>query len=106
MVDCGGDLALEIGNFALEEGVLPGILLGELSQILAQSFVFPEQNESDKGRGDHQKRKNHNNQSNQGHGFSLGCLILCSDVRTGAGKNLAICFQDQPGSNLFRDKSC
>jgi len=71
-MDSGGELAFEIGNFALEGSVLPGILLGELSQIFAQFFVFPEQNESDKGRGDHQKRKDHNNQSEQGHGFSSG----------------------------------
>jgi len=103
-MDSGSELALEIGNFALEGGVLPGILLGELVQILAQLVVFPEQNKSDEGCGDCQKRKNHNKQFEKGHGFSSGCLIRCSDVRTGASKNLAVCFQEKPGSNLFRVK--
>src|ERR1700719_2066616 len=40
----------------------------------------------------------------QGAWGSLGCMILCSDVRTRAGKNLAICFLDDPCSNLFRHK--
>jgi len=34
-MDCGGELALEIGNFALEGSVLFGIFFGELVQILA-----------------------------------------------------------------------
>jgi hypothetical protein len=103
-VDSGSKLALEVGNFTLERIVLPGILLRELVQILAQFLVFPEQNERDERSGDRQKGKNRSKQFDKGHGFSLGCLILYSDVRTGAGKNLAICFQDKPGSNLFRDK--
>ncbi len=104
-MDSGSELALEIGNFALEGSVLPGILFGELVQILAQFPIFPQQDEGDEGTGDCQKRKNHNKQFEKGHGFSSGCLILYSDIRTGAGKNLAICFQDKPGSNLFPDKS-
>jgi len=103
-VDSGSELAFKVGNFALEGSMLPGIFLLELAQILAQFIVFPKQNESDEGRGDRQKRKNHNNQFYQGHGFSSECLIRCSDVRTGAGKNLAVCFQEKPGSNLFQNK--
>jgi hypothetical protein len=41
-VDCGSDLTLEVGNFALEGSVLSGILFGELAQIIAQFLVFPE----------------------------------------------------------------
>jgi hypothetical protein len=103
-MDRGSELALEVGNFALEGSMLSGIFLVEFVQALAQFLVFPEQSESDERRGDHQKRKSHRNQYDQGHGFSSGCLILYSDVRTGVGENLAICFQDKPGSNLFRDK--
>jgi len=103
-MDRGGELTPEIGNLALERGVLPGILFGELVQILAQFLVLREENESDERGGDRQNRKQHKNQLGKGHWASLGCVILDSDVRTTADKNLAICFQDQPGSNLFRDK--
>ncbi len=40
-MDCGGELTLEVGNLALEGGVLPGILIGQLVQILAQLFMLP-----------------------------------------------------------------
>ncbi len=98
---CGAELALEIGNLALERGMLPRILFREPVQILAQSLVLREQNEGDKGGGDRQNCEKHKNQLSKGHGVSLGCVILCSDLRTGAGKNLAICFQGDPCSNLF-----
>jgi hypothetical protein len=51
---CGGELALEIGNLALEGSVLPGIFFGELVQILAQLFILAEQNKGDERGGDHQ----------------------------------------------------
>ena len=101
---CGGELTLEVGNLALEGGVLLRIFFRELVQILAQLLILPEQNEGDKGGGDRQNGEKHKNQLSKGHGVSLGCVILCSDVRTGAGKNLAICFLDEPGSKPFRDK--
>ena len=52
--DCGGELAFEIGNFALEGSVLLGIFLGELVQIHAQLFILAEQNEGDERGGDRQ----------------------------------------------------
>ncbi|PYU57148.1 MAG: hypothetical protein DMG56_22800 [Acidobacteria bacterium] len=97
-MDGGQELALEVGDLSLEGDVLPGILFPELVQIFAQFFVLPQQNEGDKRGGQCQKRKQHKNQLSKGHGISLTWVILDSDVRTTAGKNLAVCFQDHPGS--------
>ena len=99
-MDGGQELALEVGDLSLEGDVLPGILFPELVQIFAQFFVLPQQNEGDKRGGQRQKRKQHKNQLSKGHGVSLTWVILASDVRTTAGRNLAVCFQDHPGSQL------
>jgi hypothetical protein len=102
---CRGELSLEVGNLALKGGVLPGVLFRKLVQILAQFLVLPEQNEGNERSGDRQNCEQHKNQLNKGHWASLGCVILCSDVRTAAGRNLAICSQDGPGSNISLHKS-
>jgi hypothetical protein len=106
---CGPELALEIGNLALEGGMLLRILFRKMVQVLTQFLVLPEQNEGDEGGGDRQNGEKHQNQLGKGHGSSLGCMIfgvhdLCSDVRTEASKNLAICFPGDASSNLFRHK--
>jgi hypothetical protein len=72
----GAELALEIGNLALEGGMLPRILFRETVQVITQFFVLPEQNEGDKGGGDRQNCEKHKNQLNKGHGISLGCVIV------------------------------
>ncbi len=95
-MDCGQELALQVRDLALDGEVLPGILFPEPVQIFAQFFVLPQQNEGDKRGGQCQKRKQHKNQLSKGHGISLTWVILGSDVRTTAGKNLAVCFQDHP----------
>jgi hypothetical protein len=65
-------LALEIGNLALEGGMLPGILFREMVQVLTQFLVLPEQNEGDKGGGDRQNCEKHQNQLSKGHGGPWG----------------------------------
>jgi len=93
-------LALQLSDLALKGSVLSGTRLPDLIQIFAQFAVLPQENEREKGGNDRQDCEEHKNQLSHGLWHPWECVILCFNVRTATGANLALSFCAARASKL------